>query len=158
MNRHPDNNTIVDKYNKLKNYVTHENERRKAAFEYERIQSATGDDRKIWKIYKEVLFNRQTTNETDITIDGALMTDSENDCNRVNEHFCSAGEELAKSITEIHGYGTTDLDYLYPEYENNNFSFRTVTSEEVAEAIIQLPDKKSTSIDKVPTIDQKHCG
>lgn len=73
MNRHPDNITIDNKYLGLKAFIDQENLKRRTAYEYERIQSAAGDDRKIWKIYKEILFNQDNKLETDITINGTVV-------------------------------------------------------------------------------------
>ena len=78
------------------------------------------------------------------------MTDSTASCNAVNVYFCSAGENLATRIISVHGYYTYDIDNLYEEHSNNNWSFRHVNSIEVIEAINSLPNKKATSLDKVP--------
>lgn len=50
----------------------------------------------------------------------------------------------------VHGYETNDIDGLYPEHCNNNFSFNTVTAEDAVAAIHTLPNKKSCGTDKVP--------
>lgn len=63
---------------------------------------------------------------------------------------CSAGENLAASIIAIHGYDAQDIDELYAEHAGNSWSFQHVSSEDVADAIKSLPNKKSTSFDKVP--------
>lgn len=69
-------------------------------------------------------------------------TDTVASCNAVNDHFCTAGETIAASIIAIHGYDTQDIDELYPEHANNNWSFQHVSSEDVVEAIKSMPNKK----------------
>lgn len=88
--------------------------------------------------------------DTTISIRGVPLDDSINSCNVINDHFSTAGENLASSIIAIHGYDVNDIESLYPEHSNNNWSFRHVNSDDVVEAVSSLPNKKSTSFDKVP--------
>lgn len=107
----------------------------------ERIESGAGagDLRKTWKRYKEVLFN-QTSPKTDssITINGVSVNDTEAPCNGVNDHFCTAGENLAKSIIAVHGYSEYDINNLYPEHSNNDWSFQNVDSGHVIKSMKSL--------------------
>lgn len=123
----------------------------KSAFECDRLENSAGDDRKTWQIYKEIIFN-QYKNKTEATIEinGAALTDDVASCDTVNDYFCTAGENLATSVISVHGYSTDDIDSLYPEYSNNNWDFQHVTIEQVSDVIRSLPNKKSTSFDKVP--------
>lgn len=150
MNRHPDNVTLANKYLGLKTYIEQESLKRRGLYECERIQNAAGDDRKVWRIYKEVLFNQHDKADSDIMLNGNVITNSVSDCNLVNEHFCTAGDKLATSIISVHGYDTDDIDGLYSEHADNNFAFKNVNSDDVAAAIHALPNKKSTSVDRVP--------
>lgn len=148
---YPDNVAISNLHQRLVNFIDLQNYRRRTEYEHNRIQAAAGDTRKQWKIYKEVLFNR-TTDKRDkcIMIEGVQMSDSTVACNVINERFCTAGEKLATSIIGINGYDTSDIDNLYPEHAGNNFSFKTVSPDDVTRTIAALPDKQSTSYDRVP--------
>lgn len=102
-------------------------------------------------LYKEIVFNQlQLKRDHAITIQGVPITDSDVCCNKVNEHFCAAGEILATNIIAVHGYSTADIDSLYPEYASNNWSFENVDTSNVIRAIETLPNKNSTSFDQVP--------
>lgn len=119
LNLYPENQIIAQLYNDLHDYVDSTNEKLKAAYERERIESATGDARKTWKLYKEVIFNQtQNKQNSSVTINGIKQDDS---WNVINEYFCSAGEKLATSINLLNGYTVNDIDNLYPENSNNNF-------------------------------------
>lgn len=145
------NDIIVRQYNEAKNLVCSLNEQLKCLYETERFESAAGDARKTWKLYKEIIFNQfKSKTDTTITIRNIPVSDSVASCNAVNDYFCRAGENLAASIISIHGYDTQDIDELYPEHANNYWSFQHVNSEDVVKAIKSLPNKKSTSFDKVP--------
>lgn len=100
---HSDNVTISSKYAELNAYIKHERFKRKTSYEHGRIEDAIGDDKKVWKIYKEILFNQQNKVDTNIMINGNVISDTVSDCNLINEHFCSAGDKLAASIIAVHG-------------------------------------------------------
>ncbi len=145
------NDVIARQFNEARTLVRNLNEQLKCTFETERLEAACGDARKTWKLYKEIIFNQYHSKyETNITIGGIPLDGSAASCDKLNMHFCTAGENLASSIISIHGYDTSDIDNLYPEHSNNDWSFRHVNSDEVVEAIESLPNKKSTSFDKVP--------
>lgn len=146
-----DNEIIARQYNRAKVCVSELNERLKATYETERLESAAGDARKTWKLYKEIIFNRYSSNSGGtISIRGTPLDDTVSSCNAVNDHFGTSGESLASSIIAIHGYDVNDIDSLYPQHANNNWSFCHVNEENVVDAISSLPNKKSTSFDKVP--------
>lgn len=48
------------------------------------------------------------------------------------------------------GYDTEDINNLYPEHADNNWSFEEVGPDDVVRAINLLPNKNATSLDKVP--------
>lgn len=151
MNLYPDNSVIKGKFDRIVQFIKAKNFELRSAFETERIESAAGDSRKTWKLYKEIVFNRFKRDDNQkITINGVPVGDSVQSCNEVNEHFCSAGERLATEIISIHGYETDDIAHLYPEHSNNEWSFNEVDTEDVTSTINSLPNKKSTGIDKVP--------
>lgn len=150
MIRHPNNATISNKYTAISNYIKHERLTRRTSYECGRIEDAIGDDKKVWKIYKEVLFNQQNKVDSNIMVNGNVVSDSVSDCNLINEHFCTGGDKLATSIIAIHGYETNDTDELYHEHHGNNFAFVNVSADDVTEAVNVLPNKKSTGVDKVP--------
>lgn len=150
-NLYPDNNHLLHKYIGKKEYVEATNERLRAKYEAERIAAAAGDDRKTWKLYKEIVFNQhQQKKDQPITIKGISTENTPNACNTINDHFCSAGEHLASEIVSIHGYEVNDIEDLYPQHANNNWSFKETNTVDVVRAINCLPDKKSTGIDNVP--------
>lgn len=145
-------NDIIDQL--LKDKTTAVNKRNfqlKSEYETHRIEAAAGDDRKTWQIYKEIIFNQYKSKaDSTIEINGAAVTNDIASCNRVNDYYCTAGEKLAATIISVHGYSTTDIDSLYPEHSNNNWDFQNVSVEQVSTVIKSLPNKKSTSFDKVP--------
>lgn len=150
-NLYPDNDVICLQYVRAKQYVNTLNDRLKSAYETERLESAAGDARKTWKLYKEIVFNQFGSNtDSTITMHGIPLDGSVNSCNAVNDYFGTVGENLASSIIAIHGYSVDDIDSLYPEHANNNWAFQHVNAKTVADAINSLPNKKSTSFDKVP--------
>lgn len=123
----------------------------RSLFEQGRFEAASGDARKTWNLYKEILHNKfQDKPDPTITINGAAIDDSVASCNVVNERFCSAGETLTTDIISVRGYDTSDIDTLYVEHANNNWSFQKVTADDVSSGINRLPNKKTTGIDKVP--------
>lgn len=130
------NDIIVRQYDEAKNLVRNLNDQLKRSYETERLESAAGDARKTWKLYKEIIFNQfKSKSDTTITIKDVPVTDSLASCNTVNDHFCRAGETLAASIISIHGYDIQDIDDLYPEHANNNWSFNYVSSDDVVDAM-----------------------
>lgn len=151
MNLHPDNDAIKSQFDATVQFIKIKNDELRSAFESRRIEQAAGDDRKTWKLYKEIVFNRyKQEQESTITINGKPATDSVDSCNAINEHFCAAGERLATEIISIHGYEVNDIANLHPEHADNNWSFKEVDPEDVVSAIDSLPNKKSTGIYKVP--------
>lgn len=62
-------------------------------------------------------------------------------CNTINNHFCAAGEHLALAtdIIATHGYEVEDIDNLYPQHANNNWTFQEVDSNDVVSAIDKVP-------------------
>lgn len=70
--------------------------------------------------------------------------------NHAMQSTTTSGEHLATEIIAIHGYEVSDIDCLYPQHANNNWSFKEIEPESVIEAIESLPNKKATGIDKVP--------
>lgn len=148
---HPENSCLTALYVGQNLYVKKTNFKLRSDYEFNRIESAAGDSKKTWKLYKEIVFNQfQQKTDQAISIRGIPVTDSIDCCNKVNNYFCSAGEILATNIISVHGYSTDDIDNLYPEYADNNWSFKEVNSNDVVEAINDLPNKSSTSFDKVP--------
>lgn len=142
---------IAEQYSLSTAKVDEMNLRLRSEYEWGRFESAGGDARKTWSLYKEILYNRSQNNaEQTIKIQGVAVDDSVESCDAVNEHFCSAGEVLATDIISVHGYDTADIDSLYSEHANNDCSFQEVTSETVETAIKSPPNKKSTGVDKVP--------
>lgn len=107
------------------------NEQLRSTYEHSRFQAAAGDMRKTWNLYNEILFKRKQRKST-ISINGLTSDDSLDSCNKVNDHFCSAGEKLGTSIIAIHGYGHDDIDSLYPENADNDWSFEPVNDKVVA--------------------------
>jgi len=150
MNLHPENAFIEREYHKMVAFIKLRNYELRSGYECERIEASAGDNRKTWKLYKEIVFNQYKTNrECPVTIDGQTMSESVKSCNVVNDHFFTAGEHLATEIIAIHGYGHDDIDNLYPQHAGNNWSFKEVQPETIIEAIKSLPNKKATGIDKV---------
>ncbi len=148
---YPDNPQLVRLYNDKATFVKSTNERLRAEFYANKIENASGDARKIWKVYKEIVFNKhQEKQDFTISINGTPTTDSIDSCNAVNEHFCTAGEILATNIIAVHGYNLDDINDLYPEHSSNNWSFKEIDSATVSSSISKLPNKKSTGIDNVP--------
>lgn len=145
------NEVIKSLYRKTVESVKQLNEKLKASYVTEKFEAAAGDARKTWNVYKEVIFNQfKTKSDESITINGDPVTDTVASSNMVNEHYCTAGEKVAASIIAIHGYDATDIEELYPENANNNWSFQHVDEKQLIEVIKNLPNKKSTSFDKVP--------
>lgn len=92
MNLYPDNEFIERKYMETVTFINSKNNKLRSAFEFERIESAGGDCRKSWRLFKEIVFNQyQVETDHPMTIDGIPVTDSVESCNAVNEHFCAAG-------------------------------------------------------------------
>lgn len=150
---YPDNVEIATLYNNARDFAYNRNEQLKADYELGRIESAAGDARKTWKLYKEVIFNKfDNKPDSSITVNGAVLNDTVDSCNIVNDYFCTAGENLATSIISIHGYDTDDIEDLYPMHAANNWSFEQVNADDVIKVIKSLPNKKSTSCDKVPIL------
>lgn len=148
---HPDNSYLVQKYKDMKLHVELMNGRLKSQYNADRIVDAAGDARKTWRLYKEIVFNQyQQKDVHTVTINGTPTNDSVDSCNAINTHFCTAGEHLATTIVSIHGYDADDIDNLYVEHASNDWSFKNVDSKCIYEAIVKLPNKKSTGIDKVP--------
>lgn len=146
-----DNEIIKQKFLDCKVDVDCLNHRLKEEYELDRIETAAGDVRKTWNLYKDILFNQQIKKpEETISINGKPIDDLEDSCNKVNDHFCLAGERLATDIVGTHGYEIEDIDNLYPDLANNNWSFKEVTNDDVVRAIEKIPNKKSTGIDRVP--------
>lgn len=87
---HPNNDIIATQYNRISKRVNSNNESLKARYEQERMESAAGDARRTWKLYKEVIFNQfgGKTDET-ILINGVPTVNSVASCNEINEHFCN---------------------------------------------------------------------
>lgn len=108
------NNHLLRLYHAMKLFVKMSNEKLRSEYECNRIVCAAGNDRKTWKLDKE------------ITINGDPVNDSIDSGNKINNHFCSAGEVLATNIISIHGYETDDIDNLYTQYANNNLEFNVV--------------------------------
>lgn len=134
-----------------KSYIEITNLNLRNDYDCNRIESAAGDSRKTWKLYKEIVFNQHEQKQDNaITINGNMAADSTDCCNKINNHFCSAGEVLATNIIAVNGYDTSDIDNLYPEFADNNWSFKEIESEDIVEAIDALPNKKTTSMDKIP--------
>lgn len=98
-----------------KSYIEITNLNLRNEYECNRIESAAGDSRKTWKLYKEIVFNQHEQKQDNaITINGNMAADSTDCCNKINNHFCSAGEVLATNIIAVNGYDTSDIDNLYP--------------------------------------------
>lgn len=147
----PSNDVIAQLLVEKTASINERNFQLKSSFESTRLAAAAGDDRKTWQLYKEIIFNQfKNKTDTSIEINGTAITDDVASCNIVNDFFCTAGEKLAASVIATHGYSTNDIDSLYPEFESNNWDFRPVDAEQVSEVIIYLPNKKTTSFDKVP--------
>lgn len=85
---HPDNKTLSDLYLAKKSYVERTNFELRKTYEYHRIAAAAGNNRKTWKLYKEVVFNHQQKHDKQISINGVPVSDSIMGCNKINEHFC----------------------------------------------------------------------
>lgn len=151
MGLHPENTYIEREYLKTVDFIKSKNFELRSNYECDRLEAAGGDNRKTWKIYKEIVFNQhKKSQDTPIFIDSQTMNDSVQSCNAVNDHFCTAGEHLTTEIIAIHGYQVDDIDCLYPQHADNNWSFNEVEPDAVVKAIENLPNKKSTGIDKVP--------
>lgn len=118
---YPNNTSLGQQYLELQQYVKFHNYNLRATYECNRLEAATGDDRKIWKLYKEIVFNQhQQKLDRNITIGGIPTTETIDSCNAINNHFCAAGEQLAASIVSIHDYELEDIDTLYPEHADDN--------------------------------------
>lgn len=52
------NDIITSQFTTAKEHVRELNVRLKSAYETERLESAAGDARKTWKLYKEIIFNQ----------------------------------------------------------------------------------------------------
>lgn len=145
-------NNIIDKLLKEKiEWIKCRNFELKSAYETDRIEAAAGDDRKTWQIYKEIIFNQyKSKSDATIEINGTAIKDDVASCNAVNDYFCTAGEKLASDIISVNGYNIDDIDELYNEHAGNDWDFQHVNPEQVSAVIRKLPNKKSTSFDKVP--------
>lgn len=82
----PENNHLVQMYQEKEKYVELTNEKLRSTYEANRIAAAAGDDRKTWKLYKEIVFNQhQQKQDHAITIiNGNPTTDSTDSCNEIN--------------------------------------------------------------------------
>lgn len=148
---YPENIQLAQLYIDKAIFVKMNNERLKAEFYTNKLEDASGDARKTWKVYKEIVFNQhERKQDHTITINGIPTNGSSDSCNAVNEHFCTAGEHLATTIIAIHGYDVDDIEELYPEHSSNNWSFKETDSHEVKSTINKLTNKKSTGVDNVP--------
>lgn len=148
---YPRNEILSRQYDEKAEYVKQKRRQLRSAYECERFNNAANDPGKIWKLYKEIVFNRkEVKNDPVITVNGVPTTNTRDSCNLVNQRFCSAGSELATGIIGVHGYSLRDVELLYPEYERNCWSFSSVDANDVLEVIRALPNKKSNSFDEIP--------
>lgn len=123
----------------------------RSTYEFQRFNEAANDPRKTWKLYKEIVFNRkETISEPIITINGIQTTNTKDSCNDVNQRFCTTGSILAADIIGVYGYSVADTEDLYPNITRNSWSFSMVNVEDVIRVINGLPNKKSTSFDRIP--------
>lgn len=74
---YPDNLELAQMYLDKASFVKSTNERLKAEFYAKKIENASGDARKTWKVYKEIVFNQyQKKEDRTITINGTPTNDS----------------------------------------------------------------------------------
>lgn len=76
----------------------------------DQFDRAAGDSRRTWKLFKEVLFNNRDQEESiTVSINGIQLSNAQQDVNRINHHFSTAGSDLAKEIIDNCGYDTVDI-------------------------------------------------
>lgn len=151
---HLDNAVIASQYLQKKKFVANGKVRLRAAFETDRFVSAVSDPGKRWKLYKKVLFNsRELESDVTVTVSGQPV----DDCDVINDYFCTVGSNLAASLIATSGYELSDISSLYTHLTHNNWDFQPITADAVNKVINELPNKKSTSIDKVPISLLKHA-
>ena len=105
-----------------------------------------------WKVINSLLGKTRKTQINAIEIKGKVINDSKKIANNFNTYFSNVAKNIRKEIPQTIGF----KNYLPRTSSPSSFFFTPTNIEEVKEIIGKLKPKRSSGLDKIPTIVLKY--
>ena len=117
-----------------------------------RFDDLKEDLKGTWKLVNSILGKSKKSQNINLDIDGQTITDAQVTANHFNSYFANVASTIRTTIpVSQHSY----KHYLPPPTKNSFFMSPTNT-EEVKKVIGKLKPKRSSGLDKIPTIVLKY--
>ena len=140
---------IMNAYRQARNKVNSLNTKLKREFFEGKILASKGNMKETWKTVNEAIGKRSKSTRIDSIKDsGGNIVNKEFIANQMNRFFCSIGKDLAN---DIEAAPNPLLNRLDRHFDINNkshiFHFRTISIEEIREAVRNVKASKGFGID-----------
>ena len=137
----------IRKYNAYRNILTTCLRVAEAMYYHEELSDQTNATVKFWKLFGATLRPRNCNKNSNfikkLFINNEMISDDQDISNKMNEFFCTVGDNLSKTIPKIPGSFTKYLKNKLDE----TFFINPVTEQEVMNCMKQLNPKKSAGHD-----------
>ena len=128
----------------LRNKLNHLRNKLKSSDLQEKLNENKSNSRGLWKTLKSVLPGKTISEIPAVKTEHGMVNDKQEVCNEINSFFSSIGEKLAEKFNHIDDE-CTEL----PTFEGENFTFESITEEEVFKCLESLDVKKATGLDGI---------
>lgn len=145
----PDNATLKLTYTRYRNHCNTILKKVKRTYEKNLVKSVQNDNKKLWKVIKDVTnTNKNTSCSTELL---SLADDPKHSLNKVNSHFVDVGRSLADKIRQNKSNildTNVDTNSDVP-HQLNSFVLEDTDEFEVDHLIINLKTDSSTGYDGI---------
>ena len=126
----------------------------KNMFLHDKLQQASGDSSKIWKILNNTVKIKESNSElTSLLVNTKEITDDKIIANTFSEYYRNAATILAGNINF-----TPNEHERYLELNNLQWGFNLVNEESISKTILSLKPKKSSGFDEISNKMLKFCN
>ena len=138
--------TKLIEYKKIKNQVNHSIMARKKDYYRSYFESNSGQVKATWNGVNSILSRKKnTTQVTNLVIDGEDISDPYKVCNAFNSYFTEIGPNLASKINPPR---VSFRDFV--KLSHTNFVLKPITVDEVSKLVANLPTNKAEGLDGIP--------
>ena len=147
--RSPNDNILVNAYNKFRNSVNRDLKAAKRKYYTAFFENSKNDMKKTWKGIREIVNTKITasSNISQLNYNNTIIEDKKEISNTINNFFVNVGPETDKNIPKIN---VNPLVYLKNRVDTD-FIIEPTNIEEVKKIILYLDDSKSSGSTRIPT-------
>ena len=147
--RQPQNNTVTEAYNRVRNQVSREIDKSKIAYQKSYFDEHKSNLKKTWEGIKRIVNVKKTSNFTisQLNIKGKMIDNPEEINNSFNNFFVNVGPDTEKTVPKV---PNISHEKFLKNRNQIELIIAHISEEEVLEILKSLPTNKGTGPASIP--------